>query len=166
MAQIPVQVHAIAMDPDSNSPILILKEEGGERTLPIWIGLLEATAIATEMEKIEFLRPMTHDLTVNLLKAVGVTITKVAVTELKENTFYALITLKHGDEEVEVDARPSDAVALALRAGARIFVEEAVLESAAPQEPQTIYEEKVSKEKKRWAELLEEMDPQAFKYKM
>ncbi len=161
-----VKVHAITMDPDSNSPVLILKESSGERSLPIWIGLLEATAIATEMEKISFVRPMTHDLTVNLLEAVGVQVTRVAVTDLKDNTFYAVITLKHGDAEVEVDARPSDAIAIALRTGAQIFVSEEVMNSAVPQEPTTIYEEDVPKEKKKWAELLEELDPQSLKYKM
>lgn len=161
-----VKVHAITMDPDSNSPVLILKESSGERSLPIWIGLLEATAIATEMEKISFVRPMTHDLTVNLLEAVGVQVTRVAVTDLKDNTFYAVITLKHGDEEVEVDARPSDAIAIALRTGAQIFVSEEVMNSAVPQEPTTIYEEDVPKEKKKWAELLEELDHQSLKYKM
>ncbi|OCC14455.1 hypothetical protein DBT_2184 [Dissulfuribacter thermophilus] len=161
-----VKVHAITMDPDSNSPVLILKESQGERSLPIWIGLLEATAIATEMEKISFVRPMTHDLTVNLLEAVGVQVTRVAVTDLKDNTFYAVITLKNGDEEVEVDARPSDAIAIALRTGAQIFVSEEVMNSAVPQEPTTIYEEDVPKEKKKWAELLEELDPQSLKYKM
>ena len=161
-----VKVHAITMDPDSNSPVLILKESQGERSLPIWIGLLEATAIATEMEKISFVRPMTHDLTVNLLKAVGARITRVAVTELKDNTFYAVITLEMGEREVEVDARPSDAIAIALRTGARIYVSEEVMMSAAPEEPTTIYEEDVPKEKKKLAELLEELDPQSFKYKM
>ncbi len=166
MELLPVKVHAITMDPDSNSPVLILKEVQGDRSLPIWIGLLEATAIATEMEKISFVRPMTHDLTVNLLKAVGAKVTKVAVTELKDNTFYAVITLRVGDREVEVDSRPSDAIAIALRTDAEIFVSEEVMSSAGPQEPTTIYEEDVPKEKKKWAELLEELDPQSLKYKM
>ncbi len=166
MELIPVHVHAITMDPDSNSPVLVLKEIEGERSLPIWIGLLEATAIATEMEKISFVRPMTHDLTVNLLKAVGAQVTRVVVTELKDNTFYAVITLRMGDSEVEVDARPSDAIAIALRTDAEILVSEKVMNSALPQEPTTIYEEDVPKEKKKWAELLEELDPQSLKYKM
>lgn len=161
-----VKVHAITMDPDSNSPVLILKELYGERSLPIWIGLLEATAIATEMEKINFVRPMTHDLTVNLLQAAGARVVRVAVTELKDNTFYAIITIKVGGEEVEVDSRPSDAIAIALRTNAEIYVSEEVMNSALPQEPTTIYEEDVPKEKKKLAELLEELDPQSLKYKM
>jgi len=166
MHLLPVKIHAITMDPDSNSPILILKEEGGKRSLPIWIGLVEATAIATEMEKINFVRPMTHDLAANLLKAVGIEITRVAVTDLKDDTFYAVITLKAGGREVDVDARPSDAIAIALRTNAKIFVSEKVMQKAAPQEPTTLYEEDMPKEKKRLAELLEELDPQSLKYKM
>jgi len=166
MKLLQVKVHAITMDPDSNSPVLILKELYGERSLPIWIGLLEATAIATEMEKINFVRPMTHDLAVNLLQAARARVVRVAVTELKDNTFYAVITIKVGGEEVEVDSRPSDAIAIALRTNAEIYVSEEVMNSALPQEPTTIYEEDVPKEKKKLAELLEELDPQSLKYKM
>lgn len=166
MKLLQVKVHAITMDPDSNSPVLILKELHGERSLPIWIGLLEATAIATEMEKINFVRPMTHDLAVNLLQAARARVVRVAVTELKDNTFYAVITIKVGGEEVEVDSRPSDAIAIALRTNAEIYVSEEVMNSALPQEPTTIYEEDVPKEKKKLAELLEELDPQSLKYKM
>jgi len=166
MTNIPMYVHAITLDPDSNSPILILKETAGERTLPIWIGLLEATAIATEMEKIEFARPMTHDLTVNLMKAMGVEIIKVEVSDLKENTYYALVTLKQGDHMVTVDARPSDAVAIALRANAEILVSDSVLQKSHPPRPKAAADGESSEEKKRWAEILEELDPDAFKYKM
>ncbi len=166
MANISMYVHAITLDPDSNSPILILKEEAGERTLPIWIGLLEATAIATEMEKIEFARPMTHDLAVNLLKAVGIKIPKITVTDLKDNTYYARITLKYGDKTVTVDARPSDAVALALRAGAQILVNEEVIKESKPVQQTVLSGEKTEKEKEKWTKVLEELDPDTFKYKM
>ncbi len=166
MANISMYVHAITLDPDSNSPILILKEEAGERTLPIWIGLLEATAIATEMEKIEFARPMTHDLAVNLLKAVGVEVPEITVTDLKENTYYARITLKHGDKTVTVDARPSDAVALALRAGAKILVNEEVIRESKPMQQTVFSGEKTEEEKEKWTKVLEELDPDTFKYKI
>ncbi len=159
-------VHAITLDPESNSPILILKEMDGERTLPIWIGLLEATAIATEMEKIEFVRPMTHDLSVNLLTALDAQIPKVEVSALKDNTYYALITLKQGDKIVQVDARPSDAVAIALRADAAIFVDEMVLKKTQPTTKINLSREDITNEKKKWTEILEDLDPDSFKYKI
>ena len=166
MSNISMYVHAITLDTDSNSPILILKEENGERTLPIWIGLLEATAIATEMEKIEFARPMTHDLSVNLLKKMEIKIPRIEISDLKDNTYYALITLKQGDRELTVDARPSDAVAIALRAEARIFVNESVLRKTQPTKGTAINRERALKEEDKWAKILEEMDPDAFKYKI
>jgi bifunctional DNase/RNase len=167
MSNIAMYVHAITLDPDSNSPILILKEESGERTLPIWIGLLEATAIATEMEKIEFARPMTHDLSVNLLKKMEIKIPRIEISDLKDNTYYALITLKQGDRELTVDARPSDAVAIALRAEARIFVNESVLKIIQPTKGTIIRNgERIPEEEKKWAKILEEMDPAAVRYKI
>jgi len=166
MSNISMYVHAITLDTESNSPILILKEENGERTLPIWIGLLEATAIATEMEKIEFARPMTHDLSVNLLKTMEIKIPRIEISDLRDNTYYALITLKQGDREITVDARPSDAVAIALRAEARIFVNESVLRKTQPAKETVIIGERTPEEKDKWAKILEEMDPNAFKYKI
>ena len=167
MSNIAMYVHAITLDADSNSPILILKEENGERTLPIWIGLLEATAIATEMEKIEFARPMTHDLSVNLLKKMEIKIPRIEISDLKDNTYYALITLKQGDRELTVDARPSDAVAIALRAEAQIFVNESVLKITQPTKGTVIKNgEKTPDEEGRWAKILEEMDPAAVRYKI
>ena len=164
MTNIPVYVHAITIDPDTNSPIMILKETGGDRTLPIWIGLLEATAIATEMEKIEFSRPMTHDFLMNILNATGIEVTKVEVSTIKDNTYYAFVTLKHGDKEAKVDARPSDAVAIALRAGVQIFVDESVIEQV--RSSSEAVSVKGSTDQKSWAEILEELDPGDFKYKM
>ena len=167
MSNISMYVHAITLDADSNSPILILKEEDGERTLPIWIGLLEATAIATEMEKIEFARPMTHDLLVNLLKKMEIKIPKIEISDLKDNTYYALITLRQRDCELTVDARPSDAVAIALRAEAQILVNESVLKKAQPAKGTLIKNgERIPEEEKKWAKILEEMDPTTVKYKI
>ncbi len=159
-------VHAITLDPESNSPILILKELEGERTLPIWIGLLEATAIATEMEKIEFVRPMTHDLAVNLLASLDVQIPRIEVSALKDNTYYAFITLKQGDRVVKVDARPSDAVAIALRTDAAILVDEAVLRKTRPVSQVNLSRESLSNERRKWKEILEDLDPDSFKYKI
>jgi hypothetical protein len=155
-------VQGLTMDPASNSPILILKEHEGKRSLPIWIGLLEATAIASELEKVTFSRPMTHDLLRNALSALGHSVAKVEVTELKENTFYALIYLLGPQGEKAMDSRPSDAIALALRADAPIFVADQVLEQAGA----TGKGEHEDAEEK-WKDLLERMDPEDFgKYKM
>lgn len=155
-------VQGLTMDPASNSPILILKEHEGKRSLPIWIGLLEATAIASELEKVTFSRPMTHDLLRNTLSALGHSVAKVEVTELKENTFYALIYLLGPQGEKAMDSRPSDAIALALRADAPIFVADQVLEQAGA----TGKGEHEDAEEK-WKDLLERMDPEDFgKYKM
>lgn len=160
-------IHAITLDPDSNSPILILKEEGGERTLPIWIGLLEATAIATEIEKLSFARPMTHDLTINLLRAAGTKLLRTDITELKNNTYYAKISLETNGNIVKVDSRPSDAVALALRADADIYVNEDVLKAAVPvkNHPTILSGDRRDKDMDKWSKILEELDPDAFKYK-
>ncbi len=159
---IPMKVQGLTIDPGSNSPILILQEITGERTLPIWIGLLEATAIASELEKVSFSRPMTHDLAMNLLKHLGCAISKIEVTELKDNTFFALIHLQTPEGTSTIDSRPSDAIALALRAQAPILVAEEVLVAAAasPSAEQ-------AGGGKDWKEVLESMDPEDFgKYKM
>ncbi len=166
MKFVPVDVYSITLDPESNSPILILKEKGGDKTLPIWIGLLEATAIATEMEKIEFSRPMTHDLAMSIVKAVDGSISRVAITDLQDNTYYALISLVVGDKVIEVDSRPSDAVALALRAQAEIFVNEAIIDRPPGQTETILRSEDLTDEKQRWADILEEIDPDIQKYKM
>ena len=159
-------VHAITIDPDSNSPILLLKEKDGDKTLPIWIGILEAAAIATEMEKIQFSRPMTHDCIINVLNAVNARVPKIEITELKDNTYYALLTIQTGDKEMQVDARPSDAVAIALRANSAIFVNDTVLNKAVPQNETIAESEELTEEKKKWADILEEMDPASYKYKI
>jgi len=127
---IEMKVKGLALDPMSNLPILILRDEGEKRSLPIWVGLAEANAIALELEKITTARPMTHDLIRNILEALRAKVVKVVVTDLRENTFYAVIQLQLGATEVTIDSRPSDAIALALRVGAPIFVEEEVITKA------------------------------------
>ncbi|MBU1154638.1 MAG: bifunctional nuclease family protein [Proteobacteria bacterium] len=157
-----MKVQGLTIDPATNSPILILQELTGERTLPIWIGLLEATAIASELEKVSFSRPMTHDLALNLISHMGRKILKVEITALKDNTFYALLHLQEDQGVTTVDSRPSDAIALALRADAPILVAEEVLTTAAAS-PAT-GQARGDKERK---DLLESMDPDDFgKYKM
>ncbi len=161
-----VYISGLAIDPQTNSPIIILKEMDGIRSLPIWIGLLEATAIASELENIKFPRPMTHDLLKNILDQVGLSVNKIEVCDLKDNTFYALIYLQYKEKEIAIDSRPSDAIALALRTEAPIYVNEAVLEKSGLKESNA--EEGIQDEEARkWTEILESLDPEDFgKYKM
>jgi uncharacterized protein len=124
-----MKVSQLTVDPFTNMPILILKAEEGDETLPIWIGLLEASAIATELEKVALERPMTHDLLKNLVAEAGFKVECVEIQDVKENTFYACIRLSGPRRKViELDARPSDAIALALRTGARIRVARKVVD--------------------------------------
>lgn len=112
----------LTIDPFTNMPIIILKDLEEKSALPIWIGLIEASAIATELEKIKLARPMTHDLMKNILHTLDVKVVKVEVNDLEDNTFYARIYLMHGTRDYAIDSRPSDAIALALRVGSPIFV--------------------------------------------
>jgi bifunctional DNase/RNase len=129
-----MKVRGLALDPVSNMPIIILRDEEEKRSLPIWVGIFEANAIALELEKIATPRPMTHDLIKNVLETLDVQVVKVVVTDLKENTFYAVLHLKLGGAEYTVDSRPSDAIALALRVAAPIFVDEEVFPKAGKME--------------------------------
>ena len=125
-----MKVKQLALDPLSNMPMIVLRDEEEKRSLPIWVGLAEANAIALELEKITTARPMTHDLLKNVLETVGARVSKVVVNDLRENTFYAVIHLRLGSADLTVDSRPSDAIALALRVDAPIFVDEDVLTKA------------------------------------
>lgn len=161
-----MNVSGLTIDPYTNSPIMILKEDDGERTIPIWIGLLEATAIASELESIKFSRPMTHDLLRNTIQTLGAVVEKVEVCDLRENTFFAIIHMVNAGRRLAMDARPSDAIALALRTEAPIFVHEQVFEKSAKME--TGAKEAVTdQESKKWTEILENLSPDDFgKYKM
>lgn len=162
----PMVVSGLTVDPLTNSPIVILKEADGERTLPIWIGLLEATAIASEMEGIKFSRPMTHDLLKSIMDMIDVEVNKVEVCDLKNNTYYALIHMTHGGKDISIDARPSDALALSLRMDAPIFVAEEVI-SKSKQIDLTSEPDDTSEQGKKWQEILEKLNPEDFgKYKM
>jgi uncharacterized protein len=125
-----MKVKGLAVDPLSNLPILILRDEEDKRSLPIWVGLAEANAIAIELEKIPTARPMTHDLIKSILESLRARVLKVVVTDLRDNTFFAVLHLQLGGNEITVDSRPSDAIALALRVGAPIFVAEEVVQKA------------------------------------
>lgn len=124
------KIRGLMMDPITNSPIVILQDVEKNMLLPIWVGIFEANAIALQVERIDTPRPMTHDLIKNILLHMNADIEKVVVTELKDNTFYALIHLTIEGEEMTIDSRPSDAIALALRADAPIFVTEDVISNS------------------------------------
>ena len=133
-----MRVASLTVDPFTNMPIVVLKDHEGRQAVPIWIGLVEASAIATELENIALDRPMTHDLMKTILGQCGVTVDRIEVTDLKENTFYATIHLRRPDGKIlPIDARPSDAIALALRYKVPIFVHKDVYESAAIQVKET-----------------------------
>lgn len=157
-----MEVKGLMLDPTSNVPIVILKQEGGKEFLPIWIGVFEANAIALKLEGVETPRPMSHDLMAQLLGSLKAKVEDVVINDLQESTFHARIRLRAGDEEILVDARPSDAIALALRVDAPIFVAEHVFQKAkaADLADRLTDEEKL----KKW---LEEVDPEDLgKYTM
>jgi len=118
------------VDPITNMPIIVLREVEGQRVLPIWVGVFEANAIALQVENVQTPRPMTHDLLKTVIDQLGGRVERIVVCELKENTFYATLHILSAKGLLEVDARPSDAIALALRSGVRIFVDEAVIQNA------------------------------------
>jgi bifunctional DNase/RNase len=159
-----MNVHAITIDSESNVPVLILKEVNGERSLPIWIGLLEATAIASELENIKFARPLTHDLTISMLKAAEVSITRILINDLKDNTYYATITMDKSGNQFEIDSRPSDAIALALKSGVEIFVNEKVLKQVV--KPKDSLQSISIADNNNLQDILENLDPTQFKYKI
>jgi len=128
--QIEMTIKGLMVDPITNSPIVILRDKEGQKVLPIWVGIFEANAIALQIENISTPRPMTHDLLRNVIQDLKASVQKVVVCDLQENRFYALIYLALDGDTVAIDARPSDAIALALRTRAPIFVEDTVLDNA------------------------------------
>lgn len=159
-------IHGLTMDPKNSSPVVLLKETTSQRAVPIWIGLYEANAIATCLAGIKPPRPMTHDLLFNTLQKAGYKIISIVITELKDNTFYASIVLASEAGELEIDSRPSDAIALAVRSGSPIFVSEEVLEQAAI-DLSALEIDQGGTEKDELLEMLEKMDPGDYsKYKM
>jgi bifunctional DNase/RNase len=165
MKEIEFKIKGLMMDPLTNSPIVVLQDTGSDTLLPIWVGIFEANAIALQIEKVDTPRPMTHDLIKGVLNQLNVTVTKVVVTELKDNTFYALIFLNLGGKTITVDSRPSDAIALALRTDSPIYVTDEVLAKSASTAASTLSAQKSSPEDiKQW---LENLNPEDLgKYKM
>jgi hypothetical protein len=128
--EVEMKIRGLMMDPVTNMPIVVLKDTGSDTVLPIWVGLAEANAIALEIEKVTTPRPMTHDLIKNVLTGLDTLVHKVVVTELREDTFYAVIWLERAGQVISIDSRPSDALALALRVDCPIFVEDDVLKTS------------------------------------
>lgn len=185
-------VGGLVLDPNSQAPVIVLKDESGEMCLPIWIGIAEATSIASAIKQVSMARPLTHDLMNDVFVELGVKVERVVITELKDSTYFAELVLAHGDKAIILDSRPSDAIALALRATAPIYVMQQVLDQAkmsfagtfpgagAKSESSEGGSEEGSKEdaegqkgpdfknidKDKWTEILDDLDPDDFKYKM
>jgi bifunctional DNase/RNase len=160
---IELQLVGVRVELPTNQPIVLLKEREGERYLPIWIGAVEATAIALGMQGIETARPMTHDLMRDLLTGLGVTVQRIVITELREGTFYAEIQMSSSGDSVSVSSRPSDALALAVRMNLEIFANEDVIEEASIAVKDDQDEEEVQKEVQKFREFLEQVSPEDFK---
>ena len=162
MMQIEMTIKGLMVDPITNTPIIILRDKDGQRVLPIWVGMFEANAIALQIENVMTPRPMTHDLLKNVIHDLHGQVEKIVVSDLRENTFYALIYLRVNGDMVAIDARPSDAIALALRARAPIFVEEKVIDNA-----KTVDLTSDKGDAERLQKWLESLDPDDMgKYKM
>jgi len=159
--EVEMKIRGLMMDPVTNMPIVILRAVSGNSVLPIWVGVYEANAIALEIEKVSTPRPMTHDLIKSLLLGLNTALRKVVVSELKDDTFYAVIWLDRDGETISVDSRPSDALALALRLDCPIYVEETVLKSSSKA---TNAADKVNNEElRRWLEGLNDEDLGRYK---
>ncbi|MBI4908170.1 MAG: bifunctional nuclease family protein [Acidobacteria bacterium] len=159
--EVEMKIRGLMMDPVTNMPIVILKDINGNTVLPIWVGIYEANAIALEIEKVSTPRPMTHDLIKTVLMGLEAEVRKVVVSELKDDTFYALIWLEKDGELITVDSRPSDALALALRTDCPIYVEDAVLKSS--KSANTIADRVSNEELRRWLENLNDEDLGRYK---
>src|SRR3984893_1255578 len=162
--EVEMKIRGLMMDPVTNMPIVILKDVSGASVLPIWVGVYEANAIALEIEKVSTPRPMTHDLIKSLLLGLNTGLRKVVVSELKDDTFYAVIWLDRDGELISVDSRPSDALALALRLDCPIYVEETVLKSS--KLTSTVSDKVNNEELRRWLEGLNDEDLGRYKMKL
>jgi bifunctional DNase/RNase len=146
-SKIKMVVATVVVDNITQTPAVVLKEENGERFLPIWIGINEANAIMMELESIKFERPLTHDLIKNIFSTLGIKLKKIEVSDLKHSTYYATLYIEHNGKEYEIDSRPSDAIAIALRVGADIYVDEIVFDKTRSSEFLKGIPSQVAKEK-------------------
>ncbi len=165
---IEMKIYGLALDEQTQVPLLILKDkEAEQQVLPIWIGAMEAMAISISLNKVEISRPLTHDLLLNTLQTLGSSIERVVVMDLKEGTYYAEIYLEYSNQTYLVDSRPSDAVALAIRAQAPIFASQELLEQVGKRFEQQEHEVGLQDEEaKKWTEILEKFEAEETKYKM
>lgn len=165
---IEMKVGGVALDPNSKSPVVFLKDLEGQYILPIWIGILEAASIAAVLEGVEASRPMTHDLMKMLLEELGGRVPRIDIDSLENNVYHAKIHIELSEGRKRLlDSRPSDAIALALRVGADLFAEESVLRQSSVVEVKTMNPADKEQNETAWSDLLENLDPSAFgKYKM
>lgn len=163
-----MSVGGLTLDPVTKTPIVVLRDADNKLNLPIWIGLLEATAMATELEGVKMARPMTHDLLNTIINELGAAVEAIEVNDLKDNTFFATVRLRRHDQLLSIDSRPSDAISLALRTKSPIWVAKKVLEqSSVLQQADEEKDQNLSNvSRDKWAEILEKMVPEDFKYKM
>jgi len=159
--EVEMKIRGLTMDPVTQMPIVVLKDVNGGSVLPIWVGIFEANAIALEIEKVSTPRPMTHDLIKTVLMGLNTGVKKIVVSELKDDTFYALIWLEKDGELISVDSRPSDALALALRLDCPIYVEDSVLKSS--KTTASVNDKVQSEELKKWLEGLNDEDLGRYK---
>ncbi len=157
---IKMTLEGVRIEVPSNKPILLLKEENGNRYLPIWIGPFEASAIALELSNIKTPRPMTHDLIINIIKNLKISIDNIEITDIKNNTFYAIINIKNKDKKVvRIDSRPSDAIATAVRSKCDIYVKDHVLESGG------LVIQSIDEEVNKFKDFLNHVEPEDFRSK-
>jgi uncharacterized protein len=159
--EVEMKIRGLTMDPVTQMPIVVLKDVNGNTVLPIWVGIFEANAIALEIEKVSTPRPMTHDLLKTVLLGLEAAVKKVVVSDLKDDTFYALIWLERGGEMISIDSRPSDALALALRLDCPIYVDDTVLKTS--KLTNTVNEKVQSDELRKWLEGLNDEDLGRYK---
>ena len=159
--EVEMKIRGLTMDPVTQMPIVVLKDVNGNTVLPIWVGIFEANAIALEIEKVSTPRPMTHDLLKTVLMGLEAGVRKVVVSDLRDDTFYAMIWLEKDGELISVDSRPSDALALALRLDCPIYVEDAVLKNS--KMTSTVNEKVQSEELRKWLENLGDEDLGRYK---
>ncbi|HEX5431245.1 MAG TPA: bifunctional nuclease family protein [Bryobacteraceae bacterium] len=159
--EVEMKIRGLMMDPVTSNPIVVLKDVNGTAILPIWVGLPEANAIALEIEKVTTPRPMTHDLIRNLLLGLETGVKKVVVSDLREDTFYAVIWLERNGQLISVDSRPSDALAIALRLDCPIYVDEAVLKTS--KDHTSVAEAGTNEELRKWLENLSDEDLGRYK---
>jgi bifunctional DNase/RNase len=161
MMEVEMKIRGLMMDPMTNTPIVVLKDVGSDTVLPIWVGVYEANAIAMEIEKVTTPRPFTHDLIKNLLNGLNAHVHKIVVTELRDDTFFAVIWMERDGKVISIDSRPSDALAVALRVDCPIFVDEEVLKSS--KKAGAAAERVTSEDLRKWLEGLNDEDLGRYK---